>query len=134
MTEKPPAPSPAPVPQPAAEAQSAPPGPELLTIDDFLKIDLRVALVTAAERVEGADKLLKLQLDLGGSTRQIVAGIAQHYQPEELPGRLVVVVANLAPAKIRGVESNGMLLAASAGGKLRLVSVPEEIGSGADVK
>jgi len=89
---------------------------ELLDIADFAKIELRVAEVKQAEKVEGADRLLKLQVEIGGVPRQIVAGIAQHYKPEEIVGKKVVVVANLKPAKIRGVESNGMLLAASAGG------------------
>jgi methionyl-tRNA synthetase len=89
---------------------------DLMDITDFQKLDLRVAEVKQAEKVEGTDKLLKLQIDIGGEPRQIVAGIAQHYKPEELIGKKIVVVANLKPATIRGVESRGMLLAASAGG------------------
>jgi methionyl-tRNA synthetase len=84
-----------------------------ITFDDFKKVDLRVAKVLEAERVEKADKLLKLKIDLGNETRQIVAGIAKHYAPEDIIGKQIVVVANLEPATIRGVESNGMLLAAS---------------------
>ena len=86
---------------------------DLISIDDFAKIDLRVAEVVTAERVEGTDKLIKLEIDLGTEKRQIVAGIAQFYTPEELVGKHVVVVANLEPARIRGVESRGMLLAGS---------------------
>ena len=82
-----------------------------ITIDDFAKIDLRAAKVVAAEKVEKADKLLKLTLDLGGNLRTVVSGIAQGYTPETIIGKTVVVIANLKPAKIRGIESNGMLLA-----------------------
>lgn len=85
-----------------------------IQIDDFIKLDLRVATITAAEPHPNADRLVKLQIDLGDHQRQICAGIRQYYEPETLIGRQVVVVANLAPRKIRGEESNGMLLAASA--------------------
>jgi tRNA-binding protein len=85
-----------------------------IQIDDFIKLDLRVATITAAESHPNADRLVKLQVDLGDHQRQICAGIKQFYEPESLIGRQVVVVANLAPRKIRGEESNGMLLAASA--------------------
>ncbi|HBG22461.1 MAG TPA: methionine--tRNA ligase subunit beta, partial [Peptococcaceae bacterium] len=86
-----------------------------ISIDDFAKVDLRVALVKEAEKVKGADRLLKLQLDLGSETRTVVAGVAQHYTPESLVGKQVIVVANLAPVKLRGVISSGMILAASEG-------------------
>jgi methionyl-tRNA synthetase len=85
----------------------------IITIDDFIKVDLRVAQVLVAERVPKADKLLRLEVDLGYEKRQILAGIAQYYEPEKLIGRKIVIVANLAPRKMRGLESNGMLLAAS---------------------
>ena len=85
-----------------------------IQIDDFVKLDLRVATITAAELHPNADRLLKLQIDLGDHQRQICAGIKQFYDPEQLVGQQVVVVTNLAPRKIRGEESNGMLLAASA--------------------
>ncbi len=101
---------------------------------DFSRIQFRTAKVLAAEKVEGADKLLRVQIDLGTEKRQIVAGIAQHYKPEELVGKTVVVVANLKPAKIRGVESNGMLLAASLEGTLRVIAVDGEMPPGAVVK
>ena len=102
-----------------------------ISIDDFAKVDLRTAVVTAAEKVEGADKLLKLQLEVGGETRQIVAGIAEHYAPEDLEGKTIVVVANLEPAVIRGVESNGMLLAASSDDLVVVVTVDDsKVGSG----
>ncbi|MHB9138855.1 MAG: methionine--tRNA ligase [Victivallaceae bacterium] len=105
----------------------------LVTIDEFFKTQLRTALVLKAERIEGADKLLKLQIEIGGETRQLVAGIAQFYTPEEVTGKTIVVVANLKPAKIRGIESQGMLLAAKDGKDLKLITVEGPIGSGAVV-
>jgi methionyl-tRNA synthetase len=115
-----------------AAAQSS--GPELLAIDDFLRIDLRVALVTEAERIEGADKLLKLKLDLGGQTRQIVAGIAKAYLPEQLVGKKIVVVCNLKPAMLRGVESQGMLLAADLDGRPIIATFEEDVKPGTRVR
>jgi len=87
--------------------------PEYITIDDFAMVELRVAQILVAERIPKADKLLRLEVDLGYEKRQILAGIAQYYEPEKLIGRKIVIVANLAPRKMRGLESNGMLLAAS---------------------
>ena len=108
---------------------------DLMDITDFQKIDLRVAEVKQAEKVEGADKLLKLQVEIGGEPRQIVAGIAQHYKPEELVGKKIVVVANLKPATIRGVESRGMLLAASNSDALSILTLDRPVvPSGAKVK
>ncbi len=104
-----------------------------IEIADFSKIDLRVAKILSAEKVEKADKLLLLQVDVGGLPRQIVAGIAQHYKPEDLVGKSVVIVANLKPAKIRGHESFGMLLAAKDDKALFVVSPAGDIGSGARV-
>lgn len=101
--------------------------------DDFTKLDLRTAIVREAERVEGADKLLRLQIDTVGGQRQIVAGIAQHYQPETLIGKVIVVVANLKPATIRGVKSCGMLLAAKDGKTLKLVTVDGDVTAGLSV-
>ncbi len=112
---------------------TAPTGVVPLAYADFQKVHLRTAIVRAAERVPGADKLLKLQVEIGSEQRQIVAGIAKFYTPEELPGRVVVVVANLAPAKIRGVESNGMLLAATDGDRLRLITVDGPAPAGCKV-
>ncbi|MBO8172662.1 MAG: methionine--tRNA ligase [Bacillaceae bacterium] len=105
-----------------------------ITIDDFFKTDLRVAQVIKAEKMPNADRLLKLQLDLGYEQRQVVSGIAQHYEPEDLIGKKVIVVANLKPAKLRGEVSNGMILAASDGDKLQLATVGEEIPNGTKVK
>lgn len=102
---------------------------------DFEKVKLCTATILEAEKVEGADKLLRLQLDVGGEPRQIVAGVAQSYTPDELVGKTIVVVANLKPATIRGVESNGMLLAASgADGGHSLITVDRDTPSGAPVK
>ncbi len=101
-----------------------------ITIDDFKKLDLRVAKITEAERIEGTDKLLRLKVTLGVEERQLVAGIAQHYSPEELVGKQLIVVANLEPAVIRGVESNGMLLAAISGGKIILATMDAETEPG----
>jgi len=104
-----------------------------ISIDDFFKAKLKTATVLEAEKVEGADKLLKLQLEVGQEKRQIIAGIAKHYSPEEVIGKMIIIVSNLKPATIRGVESHGMLLAASKGKKLTLVTVDGEIPSGAKV-
>lgn len=105
-----------------------------IKIDDFAKIDLRVAEVLEAEKVEGADKLLKLKLKVGDEVRQVVSGLALHYKSEELVGKKLVLVANLEPKKLRGIESYGMILAASNEGKLTVVTVDKDIESGADVK
>jgi methionyl-tRNA synthetase len=106
----------------------------LITFDQVMDVKLKTAVVLEAEKIEGADKLLKLQIDLGDEKRQLVAGIALHYSPEELVGKTIVVVANLKPAKLRGVESQGMLLAASKGDNLKLVTVEGDLGAGAAVK
>lgn len=108
----------------AAQSTSAAPGaaaapaaaaaaPAKIGIEDFAKVEMRVGRVKTAERVAGADKLLQLQVDIGDEVRQIVAGLALAYKPEQLVGRKVVVVTNLQPRKLRGVESNGMIVAAS---------------------
>jgi methionyl-tRNA synthetase len=104
-------------------------------IDDFAKVELRVGQVKVAEKVKGADKLLRLEVDLGTEVRQVVAGIAEAYAPETLIGRKVVIVANLAPRKLRGLESNGMIVAASAeGGKPVLASFLEDVPVGTRLK
>ena len=123
-------PAPGSTPEPAA-----PEGPQHITIDDFAKVDLRVAQILVAERVPKADKLLRLEVDLGYEKRQILAGIAQYYEPEKLIGRKIVIVANLAPRKMRGLESNGMLLAASLeGGAPVLTGFLEEVPLGSRLK
>jgi methionyl-tRNA synthetase len=106
-----------------------------ITIDDFQKIDLRVACVLEAANVPKSKKLLKLQVEIGGERRQVLAGIAQHYKPEDLVGKEIVVVANLQPAKLMGQESQGMILAASdESGNLTLVSLREEMITGSVVR
>lgn len=113
MSQNPASPAPAPAPA-AATPLPAGSGKPIIPFDEFAKVDLRVAKVIHAENHPSADKLLKLQLDDGsGTPRQICAGIRGHYQPEQLIGRLIIIVANLEPRKIRGEESRGMLLAAS---------------------
>jgi methionyl-tRNA synthetase len=119
----------------SAAGSSIPDTPQI-AIDDFVKIDLRVAQIIVAERIPKADKLLRLEVDLGYEKRQILSGIAEWYTPEELIGRRIVVIANLAPRKMRGLESHGMLLAASAGedGKPVLATFGEEIALGSRLK
>ncbi len=107
---------------------------EYVSFNEFKKLDLRVARVLSAEKVEGTDKLIRIQIDLGTETRQIVAGIAKSYSPEELVGKKIVVVANLEPAVIRGIESNGMLLAASVDDHISLLTLDRDIEPGAKVK
>jgi methionyl-tRNA synthetase len=120
----------------AAGAAAAPAVVAKIGIEDFAKVELRVGVVKSAERIQGADKLLKLLVDIGDEVRQVLAGIALSYAPEDLVGRKVVIVANLAPRKMRGLESNGMLLAASVGpdGKPVLCTFAEDVPAGAKVK
>lgn len=131
--------------KPAAEAtEAAPAAPvvsepeeehkEEIGIDDFAKAELRVAQVIAAEPVKKADKLLKLQLDLGYEQRQVVSGIAKFYTPEELVGQKVICIVNLKPVKLRGELSQGMILAASKGDQLTIATVPDSMPNGAIVK
>jgi methionyl-tRNA synthetase len=120
---------------PSPPAEEAADAPNLIDIADFRRLDLRVATVVSAERVEGTTRLLRLLLDMGGGTqRQIVSGIAAHYAPEALVGRAIVVVANLRPTTIRGVRSEGMLLAAGDGSQLRLVGPDGPISPGSPVR
>ncbi len=119
---------------PAPEAKKTEEAPaNVVTIDQFRQTQLRTALVVAAEKVVGADKLLKLQVTIGTETRQIVSGIALHYKPEDLIGKTIIVLTNLKPSKIRGVESNGMLLAASQGETLRLLTTDGPIEPGSSI-
>jgi methionyl-tRNA synthetase len=107
----------------------------MISIDDFSKLDLRVATIVRAEPHPNADRLLVLQIDLGSEQRQLVAGIRAHYAPEDLPGKQIVVIANLEPATLRGVRSEGMLLAASdAEGHLAVISPQRSVAAGAQVK
>lgn len=107
---------------------------EEISIEDFSKLDLRVGKVLSAEKVEKTDKLLKLEIEISGQIRTIVSGIAKHYAPEDLVNKFVVVVANLKPAKLRGITSQGMILAASQGEVLEVLMVNKELSGGARVK
>jgi methionyl-tRNA synthetase len=109
-------------------------GNGLITIDDFAKLDLRVAKVLEAERVEGSNKLLKLRVEMGSETRQVVSGIAKHYSPESLIGKSVILVANLKPVKLKGIESQGMILAASNDDSLVVATLDGPIDSGSGVR
>lgn len=123
---------PAPAKQKKDEKQ---PGDGIITIDEFSRMDLRVAEILEAEKIAGADRLLKLIVDIGGEKRQVVAGIARHYTTQELPGKRVLFVANLKPAKLRGIVSEGMLLAATAeDGRVVLVTTEEPVAPGSRVK
>jgi methionyl-tRNA synthetase len=125
----------APLAAPVAAA-AAPAVPARITIDDFSKVEMRVGVVKSAEKVQGAYKLLKVLVDIGTEVRQVVAGIAEAYKPEDLAGKKVVVVVNLAPRKLRGVESNGMILAASAApdGRPILATFAEDVPAGTRLK
>jgi methionyl-tRNA synthetase len=120
----------------AAGAAAVPEGVQKIGIEDFAKVEMRVGQIKTAERIVGADKLLKITVDIGTEIRQICAGIAQYYEPESLIGRKVVVVTNLAPRKLRGVESNGMIVAASVGpeGRPVLAGFAEDVEVGARLK
>jgi methionyl-tRNA synthetase len=129
-------PKPASAPAAPATPAATPAVPEKIAIEDFAKVEMRVGQIKTAERIVGADKLLKLTVDIGTEIRQICAGIAQFYEPEALIGRKVVVVVNLAPRKLRGVESNGMVVAASVGpeGRPVLAGFLEDVEVGARLK
>jgi methionyl-tRNA synthetase len=120
----------------AAAPAAASAATEKIGIEDFAKVEMRVGQIQTAERIAGADKLLKLTVDIGTEVRQICAGIAQFYEPEKLIGRKVAVVTNLAPRKLRGVESNGMIVAASVGpeGRPVLAGFLEDVEVGARLK
>ena len=125
---------PAAAPAPAAMAPAAPVD-NRITIDDFLKVDLRVARVLTAEKVPNSRKLMKLSIDVGTEQRTLVAGIAEAYEPEQLVGKTVGIVFNLKPAKLMGIESNGMILAASPeGGKPVLVAFDGDIAPGSRIR
>ena len=137
QTEKKPEAAPATAPEHQIPSPQPPaPSPALISIEDFAKVDMRVGEVKAAERVPGAAKLLKLMVDIGTEVRQLVAGLAEYCQPETLIGMKVVVVTNLQPRKLRGVESNGMIVAASAGeqGRPVLVTFKEDVTNGARLR
>jgi methionine--tRNA ligase beta chain len=106
----------------------------MISLEDFQKIDLRVAKILQAERVENSQKLIKLQIDLGGEKRTIVAGIGEKYEPEELIGQLIVVVSNLEPKEIKGIKSEGMLLAVDSKNGPVLIVPLEQVFAGEKIK
>jgi methionyl-tRNA synthetase len=108
-------------------------GDNLISFDEFKKLDIRVAHIKSASMVPETSKLMKIFIDIGGEERQIVAGIAEHYAPEDLTGKNIIVIANLEPAKIRGVESRGMLLAATDGEKVILLTPDKDAAPGSKV-
>jgi methionyl-tRNA synthetase len=120
--------------KPKSKAKSEGPPPSI-TFDQFAVVDLRCGLIVTAEAVEGAAKLLKLSVDLGeGAPRTIASGIAETFAPAELVGRRVIVVANLAPRTIRGIESRGMILASGEGKAIRLATLPEDVTVGSEIR
>lgn len=106
----------------------------MITFDDFMKLDIRIGTVTAADKVQGADKLIRLMLDMGGETRQVVAGMAPAYVPEEFVGKQVPILVNLEPRKLRGIESQGMILAADVDGKPVMLIPDKEVPPGSVVR
>ena len=120
-------------PEKKEKKEAEPLGEGLISFDEFFNTQLKTAKVLEAEKVEGTDKLLKLQIQVGEEKRQLVAGVAQFYTPEDMVGKNIVIVANLKPAKIRGVESQGMLLAAKDGKDLKLVTIDGDIPTGSSV-
>jgi methionyl-tRNA synthetase len=133
-----PTPSQPPIATPAATTTApqtpAPAAPPQITIDEFAKIELKTAKVLSAERMPKSEKLLKLQVSLGSEQRQIVAGIGKRYEPEALVGKTIVIVANLKPAKLMGIESQGMVLAAGDSEVHGLITILEEVDAGTKVK
>ena len=109
-------------------------GPDQITIEDFMKVELRTGKILEAEKVKKSKKLIQLKVDIGTETRQVLAGIAESYEPEDLIGRTVIIVANLKPAKLMGIESQGMVLAASKDGKILLAGFDQEPGQGIQVR
>ncbi len=137
QTPSTPANTPAPAAVPAPSPAPAPQGPATITYDDFAKVELRVGTIRQAIAMEKSKKLLKLQVELGnGELRQVLAGIKEHYAPEQLVGRQIIVVANLAPRQMMGETSHGMLLAATdaATGKVVILSPSEAVAPGSGVK
>lgn len=106
----------------------------MITFDDFKKIDMRIGKVLAAEKVEGTDKLMSITIDLGTEKRQLVAGIADMYEPQSLIGKEIPVLINLEPRKIRGIESQGMMLAVDVGGKPVIMHPDREVPPGSSIR
>ncbi len=129
MTDEKPSPAP-----PENTAPSPPPSEPKIGIEDFARIQMRVGQVLEAERIEGSRKLIKMKVDIGSEVRQVVAGIAEAYEPAKLINMKVVLVANLKPARLMGVESNGMIVAASIGGRPVLATFEEDVPNGTLLK
>ena len=106
----------------------------MITIDDFKKVELKIGRVLSAESIVGSDKLLKLQVDLGSEQRQILAGIAKYYQPTDLVGKQIVIIANLEPRSMMGFESQGMVLAAGDGEIVSLLTPDKDVPTGANIR
>jgi methionine--tRNA ligase beta chain len=106
----------------------------MISFDDFQKLDIRIGTILEAERVEGADKLLKLKVDLGEEQRTLVAGIAETYTPEEIVGKQIPILTNLEPKTLRGIESNGMILAVDTGGGVALLHPDKKINNGSKIR
>lgn len=112
------------------KAEEKPREPSRISIDEFVKVEMRVGQILEAEKIEGSRKLLKLRVDIGDEVRQVVAGISEVYAPENLVNKKIILVANLKPAKLMGVESNGMVVAASDGGRPVLAEFNEDVPNG----
>jgi len=121
-------------PAPTAPSAASPAPADKIDIAEFAKVELRAAVIKEAEKIAGSKRLVKLQVDLGTETRQVVAGIAESYAPEALVGKRIVLVANLKPAKLMGVESNGMVLAGSVDGQAVLCTFDRDVAPGTKVK
>jgi methionyl-tRNA synthetase len=121
-------------PAPAPEAPKEPVAPVYASFEEFSKLDLRVATIVEVEKVPNATKLLKLTISLGEETRTILAGIAEMYEPDELKGKQIVVIANLQPRRMRGIESQGMLLAADVNGQAIILQPETEVPAGTKVR
>ncbi len=106
----------------------------MITYDDFIKLDIRIGTVTSAEKVQGTDKLIRLEIDLGEGTRQVVAGMALTYTPQDFIGKQVPILVNLEPRKLKGIESQGMILAADVGGKPIMLIPDREVPPGSAVR
>ncbi len=119
---------------PAPPAAPAPAEEPKISLEDFAKVQMRVGQVLEAEKVAGSKKLIRMRVDIGTEVRQVVAGIAEAYEPASLINRKVVIVANLKPARLMGIESNGMVVAASIGGKPVLATFTEDVPNGALLK
>lgn len=117
-----------------APAPAAPPEEARISIEDFARVRMQVGQVLEAEKVPGSRKLIRMRVDVGSEVRQVVAGIAESYEPEALVNRKVVVVTNLKPARLMGVDSDGMVVAASVGGKAVLATFAEDVPNGTPLK